>query len=96
MIRFQRTVRLKVGLGVDTLKEIAEYANTNFDIDMKIWGEIGRDFHRFHITADFEDMEAYGIFQIKMNTDQKYLELHAPILEHLIEGSVEDFLLRER
>jgi len=94
MIRWQRSIRAKVGKGLESVqwaKEVTDYVNSkqpNYkaqafssafgDINMLVW----------HV--DFEDLATLDKFSKFFDTDQGYLELVRKAADLFIEGSVYD------
>ncbi len=94
MIRWQRSIRAKVGKGLESVqwaKEVTDYVNSkqpNYkaqafssafgDINMLVW----------HV--DFEDLAALDKFSKSLDTDQGYLELIRKAADIFIDGSVYD------
>jgi hypothetical protein len=94
MIRWQRTIRAKVGKGLEAVqwaKEVTNYVNSKQpDYKTQAFSSTFGDINLLVWHVDFEDLAALDKFSKFFETDQGYLELVRKAADLFIDGSVYD------
>ncbi|MGD8404967.1 MAG: hypothetical protein PVJ21_15000 [Anaerolineales bacterium] len=94
MIRWQRSIRARVGKGLEAVqwaKEVTDYVNSKQpDHEAQAFSSTFGDINLLVWHVDFEDLAALDKFSKFFETDQGYLELVRKAADLFIDGSVYD------
>jgi hypothetical protein len=95
MIRFERTMRVRVGKhATNWAKEIANYLDTvHGNPQIRLFRSRFGNISTLHWIADFDDLAALEAWQRKVGADAGYRELIKKSFDIVIDGSVEDTVL---
>ena len=97
MIRFTRSARIvhgKFPQAIQWAKEITEFANKKYKIQMNVYMDTFGEYGRIRWFADYADLSAFEKVMNQVMADQEYWQKVAQASDFIMQGSVNDIVMR--